>query len=184
MKDKDLIWTTTKTEQLLHTRVFDVVSQTEVSATGLTGEYVAVQAPEWVVIVPVYQGNFVMVKQWRHGEDKLTIEMPGGVCNEGEDPAVTASRELLEETGFKAGKITYMGTCSSNPALFKNHFQAYLAEELEPTGTQHLDDDELLNYELIPIPEAIAKFGSGEYSHAFTGTAMFFYLRHIGCVPE
>ena len=184
MKDKQLTWTTTKVTPLLHTPVFDVQGQEEVSGTGLTGNYVAVTAPEWVVIVPVYQGNFVMVRQWRHGEDRITVEMPGGVCNKDEDPAVTAKRELLEETGFEAKKLTYLGTCSSNPALFKNHFRAYLAEDLVPTGEQHLDDDELLNYELVPIPEAIKNFGSGDYTHAFTGTAMFFYLRHIGCVPE
>ncbi len=178
MKDKDLIWKTTEIIPLLHTRVFDVQQQTEISSTGITGDYVALTAPEWVVTVPVYKDCFVMVRQWRHGEDRITVELPGGVCEPGEDPASTAHRELLEETGFNARKITLLGTCSSNPALFKNHFRVYLAEDLISTGKQHLDPDELLNYELIPINDVIRNFGTGEYTHAFSGTALFFYLRH------
>ncbi len=180
MKEQELIWSTISTETLLHTRVFDVVQQSEVSGTGLTGDYVAVKAPDWIVVVPVYQGCFVLVKQWRHGEDNLTTEFPGGVVDDGEDPAETARRELLEETGFRAGKMTLLGRCSANPALFKNHFSCFLAEDLTPTGEQHLDADELLNYELVPIEEVIASFGSRQYSHAYMGTALAFYFRHLG----
>lgn len=182
--DEALVWSTEKTEKLLHTPVFDVMQQTETAANGIRGDYVALTAPDWVVIVPVYNGCFVTVRQWRHGEDKLTTEFPGGVMNAGEDPAETAKRELLEETGFRAGKITLLGSCSPNPALFKNHFYCFLAEELTPTGKQALDEDEILNYALEPMADFIANFGSGEYSHAFTGTALAFYLRHIGCVPK
>ena len=182
MNDRELKWTITETKPLLHTPVFDVVSQHEVSGTGLSGDYVAINAPDWVVVIAEYQEQFVMVRQWRHGEQNMTWEFPGGVMNEGEDPAVTAYRELLEETGFKAGKITKLGHCSSNPALFSNHFTAFLAEELEPTGTQHLDDDELVNYTLMPKNDVISRFGSPEFSHPYMGTALAFYFRFRGLV--
>ncbi len=179
MTDKQLKWTTIATRRLLHTPVFDVIAQTEESGTGITGEYVAVEAPDWVVVIPVYGDSFVMVRQWRHAEENMTWEFPGGVMNEGEDPAETAARELFEETGFKAGKITKLGRCSSNPALFKNHFTVFLAEDLEPTGEQHLDDDELVNYTLMPREKVIDSFGSREFSHAFMGTALAFYFRSL-----
>ncbi len=182
-KDEALIWKTEKTEKLLHTPVFDVLQQTETASGGLRADYVAMTAPDWVVIVPVFGESFVTVRQWRHGEDKLTTEFPGGVMNAGEDPAESAKRELLEETGFLAGKLTLLGSCSPNPALFKNHFHCFLAEELVQTGKQALDEDELLNYSLKPMADFIENFGKGEYSHAFTGTALAFYLRHIGFVP-
>ncbi|MBQ1685766.1 MAG: NUDIX hydrolase [Clostridia bacterium] len=184
MNDEELKWKTEQSSLLLHTPVFDVWRQTETASTGLTADYVAMTAPDWVVIVPVYKGCFVMVRQWRHGEDRLTVEFPGGVMNAGETPAESAARELLEETGCRAGKLTLLGSCSPNPALFKNHFHCFLAEDLVPTGKQELDSDELLNYSLIPMAEVIAAFGSDEYSHAFTGTAMAFYMRHIGFVPK
>ena len=178
MKETDLIWRTEETERLLHTPVFDVWRQAEVSATGLKGDYMAITAPDWVVVVAVYRGRFVLVRQWRHGEDRLTTEFPAGVVNPGEAPAETAARELMEETGFRAGKVTLLGTCSANPALFKNHIHCFLAEDLVPTGAQHLDADELLNGFLVPVEDVIAAFGSPDYSHAYMGTALAFYLRH------
>lgn len=174
---QDLRWKTLETKPLLHTPVYDVLAQKEQAANGVTGDYVAIEAPDWVMTVPVYQGKFVMVRQWRHGEDRITVEFPGGVADRGEDPAETAKRELFEETGFRVGKLTHLGTVSPNPALFKNHFHCYLAEDLEPTGEQHLDEDELLRYELLPIEQVVAEFGSEQMTHALMGTALAFYLR-------
>ena len=179
MNDQELIWTTESRTLLLHTPVYDVLAQQERSASGLRGEYVAIEAPDWVMTVPVYRGQFVLVRQWRHSADCLTTEFPGGVADAGEDPAVTAARELEEETGFRAGKLTHLGSCSPNPALFKNRFHCYLAEDLVQTGAQHLDEDELLRYTLLPIDEVLARFGSPEFSHALMGTALAFYLRAV-----
>ena len=177
MTDAELKWTLEDTKTLLNTPVFDVLAQEEVSAAGPTGTYVALEAPDWVMVVPVLGKQFVMVRQWRHAARCLTVEFPGGVRDKGEDPARTAARELLEETGFRAGKLTALGSCSPNPALFRNTFYCFLAEDLTAIGAQHLDPDELLTYELHPIDEVISAFGSPLYSHALMGTALAFYLQ-------
>lgn len=179
-QDGKLIWKTTGKQEILHTPVYDVISQREVSATGLQGDYVAIKAPDWVVIVAVHEGNFVLVRQWRHGEDRITLEFPGGVAEAGEELSRTASRELEEETGYRAGKITFLGRVSSNPALFKNHFSVYLAEELVQTGRQHLDRDEFLSWTEMPVSEVIENYGNELLTHAYMGTALAFYLRHLG----
>lgn len=177
MNDEALTWNVTQSETLLHTPVFDVLAQKEVSAAGPAGTYVAMQAPDWVMVIPVLGEDFLLVRQWRHAARGLTTEFPGGVRDGDEDPAETAARELLEETGFRAGKLRLLGRCNPNPALFSNRFYCYLAEALQATGTQHLDVDELLRYERRPIREVIAGYGSEEYSHALMGTALAFYLR-------
>lgn len=176
---ESLKWKTTEKEMILHTPVYDVYSQKEVAANGLEGTYVAIDAPDWVVVVAVHEGKFILVRQWRHGEDKVTLEFPGGVADPGEEAVRTALRELEEETGYRAGKITCLGRVSSNPALFKNHFSVFLAEELVQTGEQHLDEDELLRYEEHPIGEVIRRFGDEELTHAYMGTALMMYLRHL-----
>ena len=176
--DDELIWKTTETAPLLHTPVFDVIGQKEVSAAGLRGDYISVSAPDWVVVVPVYRGRFVLVRQWRHGASRLTVEFPAGVAEPGETPEQTAARELREETGFLAGRVTLLGVCCANPALFQNRIHICLAEELTPTGELHPDEDELLDDLLVPVEEVIDAFGAGEYAHAYMGTALAFYMRH------
>ena len=173
-----LKWTVTERRPLLHTAVFDVLAQKEHAPNGISGEYVALQAPDWVMTVAVYENQFVTVTQWRHGEERLTTEFPGGVVEPGEDPAEAAKRELLEETGFRVGKLTHLGTCSPNPALSKNHFHCYLAEGLTPTGTQQTDPDELLRVRLLPIEQVLSSYGDGSFTHALMGAALAFYLLH------
>lgn len=176
VNENRLKWEISERRLLLHTTIYDVIAQTEHAAGGRAGEYVAIDAPDWVMTIPVYQDQFVLARQWRHSAERLTTEFPGGVRDGDEDPAHTAFRELYEETGFRAGKLTRLGACNPNPALFKNTFHIYLAEDLIPTGEQHLDADELLRWELRPIDEVLRNWGSPEYSHALMGTALAFWL--------
>lgn len=178
MNKTDLKWSITDSKLLLHTPIFDVNEQHEVAATGIEGDYVAMDAPDWAMVIAEYRGSFVLVRQWRHSAECLSLEFPGGMVDDGEDPATASRRELMEETGFEAGRLTHLGTVSPNPALFKNRFHVYLAEDLKQTGTQSLDHDELLTYELMPTDEVIRSYGKGEFAHALMGTALMFYLQH------
>ena len=80
-----------------------------------------------------------MVKQWRHAHNGLSIEFPGGVINKDEEPEIAANRELEEETGYKAGKLTYLGCANPNPALMRNRVHFFVAEDLQGNGEQNLD---------------------------------------------
>lgn len=179
MNDNELMWATLNEKMLLSTPVFDVMERNERSETGIAGRYIAMNAPKWVTIIPVIDDDFVLVRQYRHGLGAITSEFPGGVADNAEEEViVTAARELEEETGFRAGKLTILGTCNPNPALFTNTFTVCLAEELEQTNEQHLDDDEVLTYKRVPKDEVIDSFCKGEYVHAFMGTALALYMRH------
>lgn len=182
-QDKTLTWELINKEQILHTPVFDVNNQIEKSATGIEGKYVSIDAPDWVIVIPSINDDkgddFLMVRQWRHSSLSLSTEFPGGVVDEGEDVAVSGQRELLEETGYKAGKFTKLGQLSPNPALFSNQVHIYLAEDLEHVAEQRLDDDEVLKYMRISKKEVIDQFGTGEYTHGLMGLALGLYLRKL-----
>lgn len=175
--DEQLKWSTQKTELLLKTVVFDVTKQTNTAKSGLTGDYIIMNARDWVIVIPEKDNNFLMVKQWRHGEHALSVEFPGGVIDKGEKAEVAARRELEEETGYKTGKLTKLGRVNPNPALFSNHVHIFLAEDLTATGEQHLDEDEYINYMEIPIEEVIDGMGTKEFPHALMGTALALYLK-------
>ena len=178
-ENKNLAWKEVGKKEILKTVVMTVNETTSISPEGDQAHFVVMDAPDWAIVIAEKNDKFLMVKQWRHGEDSLSIEFPGGVIEEGEDPAVAAARELKEETGFTAGKLTCIGKMNPNPALFRNHIHVFAAEDLTRTGTQNLDSDEFLEYFEIPKAEVYEKMGSPEYPHALMVSALFRYKIHV-----
>lgn len=177
-QDEKLKWNEGKSEVVLKTAVCNVTKRHNTSYTGIEGDYVVLDAPDWVIIIPETDKKFLMVKQFRHGENGLSIEFPGGVVDKGESPETAAGRELKEETGYKAGKLIKLGSCNPNPAIFSNHVHFYLAEELVKDGKQNLDDDELINCIEMTKMEVLEGMGTPQFPHALMGTAMSMYFTH------
>ena len=183
MEKENLEWRTINRKNILHTRVMDVIEQTSISPDGTEYTYIVEDSVDWAIVIPVYEDNFLMVKQWRHGERELSLEFPGGDIDEGENVEEGAKRELLEEAGVIAKKITHLMTINPNPALNNNHVHIYCAEDLTLTGTQSLDKDEFLNCEKVPIKEVYEKMGTGMHNHALMAAALFAYIRYKNEIP-
>ena len=109
MKDSDLIWKETSSEEILETPVFKVTKAHSVSPLGQEGDYIVLKARDWATVIPVLGDGFLMVKQWRHGHQGLSVEFPGGVIESDESPEEGARRELMEETGFSARPLRHPG---------------------------------------------------------------------------
>lgn len=182
MNNQNLEWDVKNEQKLLKTAVFTVNETTSISPDGNEGHFVIMDAPDWVIVIPEINGNFLMVKQWRHGNNSLSIEFPGGVINSGEKPEVAAAREMEEETGYKAGKLIYLGCANPNPALMKNRVHFFVAEDLQGSGEQNLDEDEYVDYMQIPASEVYTKIGSKDYPHALMMAALLKYtIYKKGC---
>lgn len=177
--DEELKWKEEKCTNLLNTAVFEVTQRSNKAHNGTEGKYIVLNAKDWVIVIPSIKDDFLMVKQWRHGEKKLSIEFPGGVIDEGEDPEHAAYRELKEETGYCANNLIKLGSFNPNPALFSNHVHIFYSDSLSKTDAQKLDADEFINCITISHKEVLNGMGTEEFPHALIGTALTLYYKYL-----
>jgi len=180
MDDSDLRFETLNTQVALSTRLFDVCEVQRRGPQGVDSTFITLRTPDWANVIAVLpneagQPCFLMVRQYRHGSERLVWEFPGGMVETGEDPGLAALRELEEETGWRAETSRLLGSSNSNPAFLTNHVSTYLAEDLHFTGHHHLDQNEFVRVGLRPIEEVQSQMGQGEYDHGIMMMALWWW---------
>ena len=123
-------WKLKSTKPLHDYRIFRTRSDTRVSPrTGKEHEFYVLESPDWVNIVAVTDSQeIVLINQFRHGICGTVLEIPGGMIADGEEPKLSAQRELLEETGYTSNEFIEIGNVHLNPALFDNICYTFLAK--------------------------------------------------------
>ena len=126
-----------------------------------------------VAIVPILpDGRVIMEWQYRYAYGGVMLEVPAGKLDSPDEiPLEAAKRELREETGAIAGKMTYLGEIVTSPALISEVIHLYLAEDLT-FGECELDEDEFLEVEYIPLSDLKRMVMNGEIPDAKTQIAI------------
>lgn len=119
--------------------------------------------------------NVLFVRQFRYPYDAVLLELPAGKLERGEDPAACGARELEEETGHKAGSLSFLAKVYPTPGYTDEVLHLYLAKDLTRVE-QRLDEDEFLTVEKIPLQKAFGLCLSGEVKDAKTLVAILKYM--------
>ncbi|MBQ8837243.1 MAG: NUDIX hydrolase [Clostridia bacterium] len=128
-----------------------------------------------VCVIPLFEnGDVIVERQFRYPHAKVLLEIPAGKLDSKEEiPLEAAKRELFEETGYTAGKMTLLGELYTTPAFVDEVIWMYLAEDLHSADNkQHLDEDEFLTVERIPLDTLCDMVMRGEIPDAKTQVAI------------
>jgi ADP-ribose pyrophosphatase len=136
---------------------------------------------DWVTIVALTkQQQLVLVRQYRHGAQKVILELPGGAMDPQDDsPLQAARRELLEETGYASDRFIQIGCVYPNPANQTNLIYSFLALDAEKVANQDLDETEDIEVVLRPLEEGVAMAKNGQLLQSMQVAAMFFALSYF-----
>jgi ADP-ribose diphosphatase len=171
-------WQVQSSKQIADYYIFKVQENFSKSPrTGESHKFFVLKSKDWANIVAVTPDNkAVMVRQYRQGIDDITLEFPAGIVDQGtEDPEENIIRELQEETGYQAERVSLIGTVHANPAFMDNKCRTFLATNVVQMGAQNLDKKEDIEYEEIPISKIPQLIKSGKITHSLTIAAYYFY---------
>lgn len=168
-----------KSEVIFEGRSFGVRRDELIEPTGVRTVREVVTHPGSVVVLPVLpNGKIVMVRQYRHACGQYLWELVAGRMERGEDPVQGARRELVEETGYRAKKLSILLDFFPTPGFLQEKMYVLLAEGLT-LGEAQPEEDEKLIVGSYSRKELEKMMRCGKLRDAKSIAGLLFYFRFI-----
>jgi ADP-ribose pyrophosphatase len=162
-------------EEIYNGRVIRVVKDKLLLPNGKEADWDLVQHNGAAAVVAIDdEGKILLVHQYRNAANTVTLEIPAGTLEKGEDPLVCAKRELEEETGFKTDDFEFLIRFYTAIGFCDEMIHIYVAKGLKPSR-QNLDEDEFVTVESYSLDELFDMIYSGKIIDAKTISSILAY---------
>lgn len=159
---------------------FNVYEMSLRGSDGKTHTREVIRHPGAVVLLPLIdRDNVVLIKNTRPTVGETLLELPAGTREEGEAVEVTAARELVEETGYSAGKLTKAHEFYSAPGISDELMHLFIATDLTP-GDQQLEVVEQIENHIASRDQIVRYMAEGKIRDAKTLVGLYVFLQQTG----
>ncbi|MBI3589717.1 MAG: NUDIX hydrolase [Candidatus Liptonbacteria bacterium] len=151
-------WKTLESKVVFDSGWYKIIQdKVELPSGKIIDDYFIGDLPSVSMVFPLTKDKkAVFVRQYRHGTKEILLELPAGTYDpKKEKPADVAKRELLEETGYKADDLIYLGRVRNYPSKQTDYIDLHLAIEVENTGVTSIEPTEDIEIVLVPLEKVI-----------------------------
>ncbi len=169
-------WKTLKTEVLFESQFAKFRREScELGDGRVMPSYYILDLKDWVNVVALTQeGKVILVRQYRHAAQQVTLEIPGGAIDRADlSPEVAARRELLEETGYEAGELLYSTFHLPNPALQTNKMWTCVFDSCIKKADPQWDEFEEIEVDIVSKEELNELVLSNQINHSLILASLF-----------
>jgi 8-oxo-dGTP pyrophosphatase MutT (NUDIX family) len=145
--------------------------------------YLTIEFSDWVNVIPITKDKkVVLINQYRHSVEEITVEIPGGSTHPKtkESAEVAAIREMEEETGYTSSRVEYIGSHHPNPALLSNKMHTFIAWDCEKTKDLKLDPYEDIESFEVSLEELASLIDSGKITHSIILASFMLARKKLG----
>lgn len=165
---------TTHSEKIFNGKVISLKVDEVILPNGEKSKREIINHPGAVAIIAITdEGKFLVVEQYRKALERSIIEIPAGKIEKGEEPVVTARRELEEETGYTTDSIELIQSFATSPGFADEIIHVFVARNIKKLEVPvAMDEDEFIELMEITVEEAELMMASNQIYDAKTAFAV------------